>query len=217
MSSIQQVIENRKINGLVHFTRLENLVSILQNGIVPRTHFSDGRTNPITGIVNDDLRLDGKKHGSCFSISFPNWQMFYKYRQQQSTDWVVICILAQVLIDKEDKCAFFPKNAACASMVSLPLSVVKGHAALENMFSDCNQERGAFLLPKDTTDPQAEVMIFDVVEVDYIAAVVFSTEALKKKYIGLFPSFEDNFFVHSEGGGFFGKQEYIRNKRYKGF
>ena len=80
MSSIQQVIENRQIKGLVHFTRLENLVSILHNGIVPRSYLFDDNI-PITGMVNDALRLDGKQHGSCFSISFPNWKMFYSYRK----------------------------------------------------------------------------------------------------------------------------------------
>ena len=171
---------------------------------------------PITGIVNDGLRLDEKQHGSCFSISFPNWQMFYKYRQQQNTDWVVICISAQVLIDKEENCAFYQTNAACESMTSLPLESVQGYAALERMFATCNQERQYFLLPKDTTDPQAEVMIFDVVEVDYIVAVVFSAEASKQRYTQLFPAFAEKFYVRPEGSSFFGNKDYVRRNGYKG-
>lgn len=73
-NSIRSLIAERNIPCLVHFTQIENISSILQNGILPRTLLAPGYH------FNDEMRLDGFSESISLSISFPNWQMFYRCR-----------------------------------------------------------------------------------------------------------------------------------------
>jgi hypothetical protein len=79
---IRAYCATRRIDTLVHFTRLENLVGILAEGILPRSTL-EGRPSGV--IFNDDIRTDNHKEAVCLSISFPNYKMFYKYRQADQT------------------------------------------------------------------------------------------------------------------------------------
>lgn len=45
--TIQDIINRRNINYLVHFTRLENLDNILRKGIIPRNAMKDEFINPL--------------------------------------------------------------------------------------------------------------------------------------------------------------------------
>jgi len=67
----------RRIDTLIHFTRLENLAGILADGILPRSA-PGGQARRV--IFNDGVRIDGHKDAVCLSVSFPNYKMFYKYR-----------------------------------------------------------------------------------------------------------------------------------------
>lgn len=72
--SIQEIIQNRGIVKLYHFTNVENLQSILCNGIVPRaTLTSDQRAFE----YNDKIRGDKILEASCLSISFPNYKLLH--------------------------------------------------------------------------------------------------------------------------------------------
>lgn len=205
MSSIQDVLQRRGIKGLTHFTRLENLDSILMHGIVPRSYLVNSAT-PINGILTDSLRLDGKDEYSCFSISFPNSQMFYHYRmKERSSKWVVIGLSAQVLVDKTESCLFYPQNAASKVMTDLEVDKFKGAKALEAMFSPFANTS------KDPVDVQAEVMISDVIEPKYIGLVIFNDRNKMDEYQRNYPELKKRFSYHSEGQGFFAQRQYARN------
>ena len=60
-----------KVNYLVHFTPIDNLLSIMNKGICPRSYLSNIRTT-------DEYRLDGLLDAISFSISFPNYRMLWK-------------------------------------------------------------------------------------------------------------------------------------------
>ena len=64
---ISDVISQRNLKSLVHFTRLDNLDNILKNGIIPRASLDNK-----SYVYNDDYRYDNKLDYSCFSISFTN-------------------------------------------------------------------------------------------------------------------------------------------------
>ncbi len=88
-SDIIQYLENeRHVRYLVHFTPVENLKSILVNGIAPRLYFEDGEDC----VVTDETRLDNHPECSCFSISFPNYQMFYRKRVETGKEFAVLLI-----------------------------------------------------------------------------------------------------------------------------
>ena len=38
MDTLQQAVQTRGINYLLHFTRLDNLKSIMEQGLIPRFH-----------------------------------------------------------------------------------------------------------------------------------------------------------------------------------
>lgn len=110
--SIENILRERQIQYLCHFTRLENLESILTHGLIPRADLYNAEFNPnpslpIHSIFNDRHRIDGKPNANCLSISFPNSSMFYGLRCSNDTaQWAVIVLSARILIDK--KCAFYP-------------------------------------------------------------------------------------------------------------
>src|SRR5262249_20607187 len=155
-------------------TRLENLVGILAEGILPRSTL-EGRPSGV--IFNDDIRTDGHKEAVCLSIGFPNYKMFYKYRQaDQTTIWAVLLIRADVLWELD--CAFCWANAACSAISRLPLAVLKDFSSLAKMFADqCEVSginRAACGIPNwFPTNPQAEVLAFSGVPLSYVTEIHF--------------------------------------------
>src|SRR5436190_20996431 len=108
-NAIRTYCAARRIDTLVHFTRLENLAGILADGILPRATLETASRRV---IFNDDIRTDGHKEAACLSVSFPNYKMFYKYRSaDQTATWTVLLIQAEVLWELD--CAFCWANASC--------------------------------------------------------------------------------------------------------
>ncbi|WP_230622386.1 DarT ssDNA thymidine ADP-ribosyltransferase family protein [Aggregatibacter sp. Marseille-P9115] len=176
--AIKDILQRRGIKHLCHFTQLDNLDSILIHGLIPRVDLynAEFNSNPslsIHGVFNDRFRLDGKPEAICLSISFPNSSMFYGLRcSNSSVKWAVIVLNAQVLIDKD--CAFYPTNAANSNVNSIPISNFQGEEALEQLFKTNGNRQN--LLEKDPTDVQAEVLVFDTIESDYILGAVLMSD-----------------------------------------
>ena len=122
--TIADILKNREIKYLCHFTRVENLESILTNGLYPRDSLFNKEYNPdpslrVAGIFNDSIRADEKTNAICLSIAFPNSKMFSSLRheyqngkwiERQGIHWGVIVLSSRILLDKN--CAFYPTNAA---------------------------------------------------------------------------------------------------------
>lgn len=64
---IKEFIKKRRIVTLAHFTQLENLDSILRNGLLSKEALAQKQ---ISYTYNDELRLEGKNNALCLSISF---------------------------------------------------------------------------------------------------------------------------------------------------
>jgi ssDNA thymidine ADP-ribosyltransferase, DarT len=185
-NSIREFIATRNIPYLVHFTRIENVMSILKNGITPRASLVSGFH------FNDEMRLDRFSESTSFSISFPNWQMFYRCRcaeRNRGANWVVLAISTEALLTHP--CLFFPTNAASRCFQDEgheAFSTRMGITGLNSMFPDdppgVREARG--LPDKTTTDPQAEILVFDRVPPEQIGAISLmrsdgSTEALIRR------------------------------------
>lgn len=67
VSEIQRICIEQKIETLVHFTRSQNLSSILQRGLLGRSVLED-QSYDIRPQYNDSYRLDGYKEAICLSI-----------------------------------------------------------------------------------------------------------------------------------------------------
>lgn len=192
---------------LVHFTRVSNLASILENGLVPRGLLA---RRQIPHSHNDTLRLDGHTDATCLSISHPNDRMFAKYRwQNPDQDWVVLVMDRSILWRMN--AAFCRHNAADNRTTRLPLGDLISASAFEAMFLPADNEpaREARLLRSDPTDVQAEVLIFETIPTDLIEGFVFcnvrSSEKYKTQLAGRRVS------IQPEGRGFFGARSLARD------
>lgn len=180
---IKKIISERGIKNLIHFTRAENLPSIFEYGICPRTDLHE------EAIVNDEYRFDNCEGAVCTTIEFPNYKMFYRLRMDNpEADWAVLVIRAAAMVDFD--CAFCEMNAGSKLMYSMPLEDRMGSRALQNLFKDISDgRRRADLKIPDflPTNPQAEVLVFDTIPVEYITRVVFEDITAKRKYKNCIP------------------------------
>ncbi len=95
---IQAIALEKKIPFLVHFTRAENLPSIMKHGLLP---VQLARERGIEQLINDTQRLDGRLNGTSLSVAFPNGQMFFKLRNENpDTRWTVLAIANSVAWSK---------------------------------------------------------------------------------------------------------------------
>ena len=185
---MEQLLNERKIEWLLHFTQAENLSNILKFGLLPRSVI---KNYGIQSSFNDEYRYDNCLNAVCMSIEFPNYKMFYKLRQDNpDIEWVVLLLDAKILCDFE--CAFCYTNAGSATMYNIPIEQRMGKEAFLHLFEDCpNGPTRKELNIGDwyPTNPQAEVLVFDSISVDYILKVYFQEEKTFNKYCGSIPSF----------------------------
>ncbi|MDE0314773.1 MAG: DarT ssDNA thymidine ADP-ribosyltransferase family protein [Candidatus Poribacteria bacterium] len=196
---IQQICEERGITTLVHFTRIENLRSILGEGLMSRS-LLEAREQQF--LWNDADRVDGHPESNCLSISFPNYQMFYsiregmKLKEVNDSQWIVLLLDAKILWELD--CAFCQRNAASNAVRFIPLNERRKPEALKGLFEDFYDiKRQNLQIPLNyPTHPQAEVLVFDQIPAEYINAIHFwdatTLKEWRSNYIG---TFSDKFFV----------------------
>lgn len=177
--SFQEVVEKRGIRELLHFTRLGNLESIAQKGLLPRDELE--RLGIPEADFNDLTRVDDLKQASCLSISFPNYQMFYSCRRRTPAQaWVVLSIKPSVLWKM--RCIFCVENAASSLVRNTPVDSRMGPAALDALFGDHPKRKRLDLgLPRSfPTSPQAEVLVEGAIGIEFLQHVY-----LEKDTVGL--------------------------------
>lgn len=183
---MENTVKTYGVKYLVHFTKVENLQSIFANGILP---VSELLSRKIEYNWNDEYRIDGYPTASCFSIGFPNYRMFYPTRNRYPhAEWAVLGIKREVLWEKE--CAFCKENAAHSNELSLSLTERKGVSGFHRMFEEYEGKpsRSEMRIPPYLpTNPQAEVLLFDKVELSYIIGVAFENKETKEKHHHLIP------------------------------
>lgn len=187
-NSIKEYVEERKIKFLVHFTRQSNLESILKNGLVPRNKLNLESLNK----VNDPYRLDYTDAVSL-SISFPNSQLFYRFRKTYQEDWVILRIKPDVLWELD--CAFCRENAASSRVTDIQLEERKSLEAFKSMFQDFYSiSRESLDIPDNyPTNPQAEVLILESVPNEYILGVIVNDKVKKEKLCFQYPNLDVRF------------------------
>lgn len=168
---ISQVVGNRNIRWLCHFTPRENLESIKKNGLKTRDLLFSWENT-----FTDLSRFDQYSNAICLSISKPNKWMFNR-KVEQGFDLCLLLISPEVLYRKN--CLFYPHNAATASYKNIDIKQIKGELALEKMFADSVSfqksqcfpstiERHSSLEYCETTSDQAEVQCLENIEPEFI-------------------------------------------------
>jgi ssDNA thymidine ADP-ribosyltransferase, DarT len=136
---------------------------------------------------NDDLRLDEQPGAICLSISFPNYRMFYKKSKDYQHDWVVLLLKPSILWELD--CKFYRENAASNNSREVNSEERKQPNALREMFGDYEAiQRQTLGIPKEyTTNPQAEVLVFDPIPIQYINRVIFFNKDAATQWMQLNP------------------------------
>ena len=174
-AAIRKIIEERGIKCLIHFTRLENLPSILERGILSRVALGDD------GYVwNDAWRRDKRKHAICLSISYPNYAMFHSYKSGSEEKWAVLLLDPAILWELD--CGFVEINAASRGVPERPESDLKSLAAFQSMFSQTELRSRLHLESYYPTNPQTEVLVFEHISSKYIREICLKFKPEAKSY-----------------------------------
>lgn len=186
-SLVKEILKRRNIEYLFHFTRVENLESILINGLVPRENINN---EDVVGIVNDGYRHDDCEDANCLSVEFPNYKMFYTLCcNNPETEWAVLVLDAKLI--KKFDCAFCYANAGSEEIYTIPIEERMGAEAFEDIFAerDVYPSRKTLAIPEYyPTNPQAEVLVFGTIPIIYIKCVIFKSKNTLKKYESVIPS-----------------------------
>lgn len=207
---IKRFCKERGIETLFHFTRIEYLHNILQDGLLGRRYLEK---HGLPFIPNDPVRADWCPEANCLSISFPNYPMFYSIRKKKKSEgvndsqWVVLLLDAKVLWELD--CAFCQRNAASNAISTISLDKRKKPETLKDMFSDFYGIKHQNLsIPQNyPTHPQAEVLVFDQIPMEYINAIHFRDATIMKQWRSNYTgTFSDKFFNNQEC--FFPRSDY---------
>ncbi len=196
-----------EVPRLVHFTRAVNLPSIMAHGLYPVARACEIGATP---HINDEYRWDGHRNGTSISIAFPNCQMLYKYRMDEpEVDWAILALDPALLWTKD--CAFCCHNAADGRISSQPLPDLKTLEAFKGMYDEIEgipSRREQKLKPFDPTDVQAEVLVFDVIEPQYIGGIIFEKASVRDAYLTHLSGRKTH--INAKNKGMFANRKYAR-------
>ena len=185
---MKKILEEKQIEWLVHFTRAENLHNIFHHGLLPKSELIEEFINVVD---NDKSRYDNCENAICTTIEFPNYRMFYPLRidpENKDTKWVVFLLKAKVIYDLD--CAFCSTNAGNREMFNMSIEERKGKNAFLKLFYELPNGPTRKDLNLDDwfpTDPQAEVLVFDKIPLEYIHSVFFENPSDLNKYKRIIP------------------------------
>jgi hypothetical protein len=160
---IKNIIENRQIPTLFHFTPVENLESILTHGLIPREELDQKK---IEFKPTDDLRLDGIKAGICFSITKPNMGLLRRKSNERENKIVVLECPANTLLLYPF--IAFPGNAAGGNFVkdqTENLDRYVGISGLRNLFLNEELRKIRKMSIDEPTDNQSEIIFLESIEI----------------------------------------------------
>lgn len=204
--TVEEILSERRILYLTHFTTIENLEGILSNGFVPRITLDKQN---VEYISNDLYRSDDKKNCTCFSVEFPNIRLLNSFKNNQNSSgfeeffgvniqkhsniWVVLIIDAKVLVEHKGEKFYCYYNAASNDIKSkLKAGQLNSSCDFENMFKDrveCKRYNGSFYATRRgltsflPTSDQAEILIEGIISKEFIKGVCFQNEDVHNRFI----------------------------------
>lgn len=184
-ADILEIIAQRKIDRLIHITKLANLESILSRGLMPR---SDHAAMGIQSSRVDAYRRDGSGHTNL-SITFGNGWMFRKLAEPGPTTWVALLIEPAVLAMGRESIEFHQTNAATMDhrfgREATDLEAMFNQTVTYRTSADTRtwaRDQRAACVP---TDDQAEVTVKRVIHASRISEIWFGAEASRERWTRL--------------------------------
>jgi hypothetical protein len=183
----REILENRGVTRLCHFTKLQMLTHILSSneGILA----SDSIRSDIKTVTDAD-RYDGETQYVCCSIEYPN-SWFLKKAQERDTDqifreWVVLYIDLGIL-DYRDS-----KFCACNAARNRGSYIFDDPNRLENLYSSptvLGRQRDRNMLSCCPTDDQAEVLIKESIPRSYLMGISVGNEDIAARVSAMLATF----------------------------
>lgn len=178
MIDIYDVLTQRGVNRLCHFTKIKSLIHIFssEDGILA----SDSIRPDVKSVI-DTERYDGELDYICCSVEYPNSWFLNKAKRDNSdkifNDWCVIYIDLDILKIRRAKCC--PCNASTCHGKFI------GEDA-ERLFEDHVEYKMDFFREKQMlkscpTDSQAEILIRKNIPCDRIIGIALGTENEAKR------------------------------------
>lgn len=177
---IAEIIMINKVKYLIHFTRIENLNSILEHGILSVQELDSMK---IPYINNDFSRYDSRTDCSCFSIEFPNDSLLSSFQKRQTdSSWIIFLIDVSILIAIDIEKQFCIHNAASKGISQkVKYNQLQTAEDFQRMFSnhiEFKKNNGEFHIERKidkrylTTSNQAEILIKGIINRDYINGII---------------------------------------------
>ena len=167
---IKEYCDKRGVEELIHFAPISRMPFILRYGLLTNAILRNARSE-----VGDQSRFDGNDDHACLSINFPNYKLFFKRRSDAgpAEKWCVLSVSRALTWERS--CIFYPCNAATGKGTYGK----RGITGLKEMFADTSEgtNRDRALKNSYTTNPQAEILVPDAVEPEFIEKVYFETES----------------------------------------
>ena len=175
-------MEKRGVTRFVHFTKVDNLESIVMRGLMP--------LSLMNGVPKEESALKLNRYEGtdaiCLSVEFPNYRTFYHRRCVESDKtWCVLLLDARKIIERYEP-QFYWTNAASKSFLEPHFNAGNRNdpcsaQAFDGMFYQTEAPnrfltvtpRARFIPDKYPTNPQAEIQIYDKITPDCISLVVF--------------------------------------------
>ena len=168
---ISNIIKTRNITQLVHFTKKQNINSIIKNGLLS---IEELKKRNLEYIYNDPERRDDWNYAISLSITNKNFFLFESFKRRQKlidSDFVEIKIDPSVIIDNE--CIFCDTNAASHTFDIYrqneeELAILKTWIAFDAMFkktvkrhtlNETGKIKRFNQKPNETTCSQAEICL----------------------------------------------------------
>ena len=162
---IDEFLDSKNVQRLVHFTDKRNLLYIEKEGIQPREMLNQRK---IHFHSNDNNRFDGQLGGSSVSITSINKYLLREFHirareeKREEREWVEIEIDRSVATS--ENCLFFSQNAASFKFKGIPEKALSSYEALVEMFADKYGHRKAQKrLANEPTSLQAEIIVKEVI------------------------------------------------------
>lgn len=180
--AIREICEDRNIEICTHFTRIENLSSILTHGLIPRKYLE--KININYESVNSET-TDSYIDASFLNISFPHYDLVFDYTERTQKNWVCISYKTNILWELE--CAFYFTDSTSKEMLSIPIEKRKTIKSFEDIFV------GNDYLPKDyPTDSKAEVLVLGIIPSFYLKTITFYDDEVRDNWVRDNPIFSFN-------------------------
>ena len=185
---IESILKKRNIKALFHVTRIENLESIMKNGIVPRSSL------PESAFTNDKYRYDGKTNCNCLSVGRPNSKYFTRQINDSTEDLIYICLSIHPSILFDEKTKYYCHHNAATKSISKDLAEGNLNTSndLEYMFDkvvEATRSNGETIrITRENNIPayyptsiQAEILYQGIIDTKHIMNVDFPSEQSLKR------------------------------------